>query len=87
MVRGRPSGLKAAPHRCAAACGRPWPRSLCGPWAAGTTGQAEGLPPGPARHPQPRPAPDMVKTEGVIYRHRCNNLLNPPPEYEPNPNC
>jgi len=29
----------------------------------------------------------MVKTEGVIYRHRCNNLLNPPPDSEPNLNC
>jgi hypothetical protein len=31
-LRGRPSGVKGAAHRCATACGRPGHRSLYGPW-------------------------------------------------------
>jgi len=30
-LRGRPSGVKGAAHRCATACGRSGHRSLCGP--------------------------------------------------------
>jgi len=51
MVRGRPfrpQGCSASP--AATACGRPWPRSLCGPRAAGNQG------PG-AACPRPRAAP------------------------------
>jgi len=52
MVRGRPSGLKAASHRLRRRPdGRPWPRSLCGPSAAGTQGPGQRPAPGCARHP------------------------------------
>jgi len=40
----RPQGCCASP--AATACGRPWPRSLCGPWAAGNQGPGHGPAPG-----------------------------------------
>jgi len=45
MVRGRPSGLKAAPHplRGRPAAG-PDPGDLCGPRAAGTKGRHKACP-------------------------------------------
>jgi len=47
MVRGRPSGLKAA---CGTAARRPAagpdPGDHCGPWRQEPKGQAKGLPPG-----------------------------------------
>jgi hypothetical protein len=78
MVRGRPSGLKAAPHRLRRrpAAG-PDPGDHCGPWAAGTKGQAKGLPPGKRAAPRLRLTPGTVNAERVIYRHRCNDPLNP----------
>jgi len=45
MVRGRPSGLKAAAHRLRRRPdGRPWPRMSLRPLAAGTHGPGQGLP-------------------------------------------
>ena len=77
-LRGRPSGLKAAAHRAARGgpAAGPDPGDLCGPWAAGTKGQAKACP-GPRAAPRHRPATGMVNTERVIYRHRCNDPLNP----------
>jgi hypothetical protein len=52
MVRGRPSGLQPAAHRCATAL-----RASLDPGASATPGrqeargQAKGLPPAGARHP------------------------------------
>jgi hypothetical protein len=50
----------------------PDPGSLCGPSAAGTKGQAAGLPPAPhgTPHTQTRA---KVTTETVIYRHCCDD--------------
>jgi len=51
MLRDRPSGLKAAPHRLRRRPGAGLdPGDLCGPSAAGTQGPGQGLPPY-ARHP------------------------------------
>src|ERR1700726_4201019 len=76
MVRGRPSGLKAA---CGTAARRPWragpdPGDLCGPWRQEPRARHK---PAPALRAAPRPPnPGIVTTETVIYRHRCNDPLN-----------
>jgi hypothetical protein len=79
MVRGRPSGLKAAPHPLR---GRPAagldPGDLCGPSAAATKGQARGPAPRQRTAPRTRPAPYMVNAESAIYWHRCNDPLSLP---------
>jgi hypothetical protein len=56
----RPPGCCASPAATALRAGLD-PGDLCGPWAAETKGQAQGLPP---LRTQPRPWPQrMVKTE------------------------
>ena len=83
-VRGRPSGLQAAAHRCATALRAGLdPGDHCGPWAAATTGQAQGPAPGSARHPHPGRPPSIVTTERVIYRQRCNDPLSLAPKTLP----
>ena len=61
-VRGRPSGVKAAAHRCAAACGRPDPGDLCGP-SGRTYGQAPACPT-PGRGASSGPCPARKRTSG-----------------------
>ena len=54
-VRGRPSGLQAAAHRCATALRAGLdPGDHCGPWAAATRARPKGLPPAAHDTPQPR---------------------------------
>ncbi len=76
MVRGRPSGLKAAPHRF-----RDGPRPALTPeplrpLGGRNQGPGAACPRPRARHPAP-PALDMVNTGKVIYRHCCDDPLNP----------
>jgi len=77
MVRVRPSGLKAAPHplRGRPAAG-PDPGASADPGRQQPRARPKGLPPGSARHPNPATAA-IVNTETVIYRHRCDDPLNP----------
>ena len=77
MVRGRPSGLKAAFGTAARrpAAG-PDPGDHCGPSAAAIKGQARRPAPGRAA-PEPKKNPAIVNTETVIYRRCCDNPLNP----------
>ena len=71
----RPQGCCASPAATALRAGLD-PGDLCGPWAAGIKGQAQG--PAPAAHATPPPSPPrMVNTERVIYRHCCNDPLSP----------
>jgi hypothetical protein len=79
MVRDRPSGLKAA---CGTAARRPAagpdPGASAVPGAQETKGQAEGLPPG---RTAPEPRNRLYRGHGtVIYRHRCDDPLNPRPQ-------
>src|SRR5215470_9154215 len=75
MVRGRPSGLKAA---CGTAARRPDldPGDHCGPWRQDPRAR---LKPAPALRAAPRlrPALGRVNAEGAIYRDRCNDPLSP----------
>src|SRR5215472_6447976 len=55
----------------------PDPGDHCGPWAAGTKGQAQGLPPPLARHPRPGWPPRMVNEERVNLPALLRRLLEP----------
>jgi hypothetical protein len=76
MVRGRPSGLKAACGTAARpACGRALTPEPLHPQAAGNQGQAQGLPPASAPHPA-QPAPGY----GEHGKGHLPALLQRPPE-------
>jgi hypothetical protein len=76
MVRGRPSGLKAAPHRLRRrpAAGLD-PGASAAPRRQEPEGQAKACPPlrAPPRHGYRE---RMVDAERVIYRHCCNHPLS-----------
>ncbi len=79
MVRGRPSGLKAASHRLRRrpAAGLD-PGASAAPGRQNTSGQAKGLPPGTTRHPARAHHRIWLTRKGAIYRHRCNDPLSLP---------
>ena len=79
MVRGRPSGLKAAPHplRGRPAAG-PDPGDLCGPWRQDPRARHKACPRAAHGTPTPAETTGNVNTETVIYRHCCNDPLSPP---------
>jgi len=77
MVRGRPSGLQAAAHRCATALRAGLdPGASAAPGRQEAKGQAQGPAPGQRTAPAHGDPPDMVTTEGFIYQQRCDDPLN-----------
>jgi len=76
MVRGRPSGLKAAPHplRGRPAAG-PDPGDLCGPWRQDPRARHKACPRGSARHPRTRKPPVAWTPKRSSTGHCCNDPL------------
>ena len=73
-VRDCPSGVKAAAHRCATACGRPGPRSLCSPWRDSKHGAGRrSLPRSSAQRTPLRLSPYREP----INQRCCDDPLNP----------
>src|SRR5712692_8834342 len=75
------TGPPLRPQGCSASLSRR-PAAGLDPGASAAPGRQEprarrSLPPGPARGTRPPPALDMVNTGKVIYRHCCDDPLNP----------
>jgi hypothetical protein len=74
-LRGRPSGLKGAAHRCATAALDP--KSLCGPWAGDSAGRPRPAPTDARHTTKIRKNSKITLFEASTVRGDCHSAARP----------